>query len=50
MDKKLESIRLKLGSILWLILIGIAWVACVFDDVIWSPIWWFFNKKKFIKK
>ena len=37
----------KLPPFGWAILFGVAWVWCWIVDTIWTPIWWFFNKKKF---
>lgn len=36
--------------ILWKTIFGFAWLGCWIEDEIWSPIWWYFNKKRFERK
>jgi len=46
MKKTIEYIEI----IFWKSVFAIAWVGCWIEDEIWTPIWWFFNKRKFERK
>ena len=44
-DSYIKRCIFRLGELSWLFIFGVAWVWCVIEDEIWTPVYWWVKKK-----